>query len=330
MKTMPRWLRIAGGSAAGLTSVLALLIALAYHQGSPAALLERKGQITRAALAPAGEDATSFFQELTLQSSTGLEVRALLRLPRGARPPYPAAVLVGGIKRGRKVVTAPGLDEIARHAVVVSPDYPIHPRRRSWTGVNFLSTALSLRPAALDAVAEVLLLLDYLESRPDVARHRLFLVGGSMGAVVVTVAGGVDPRPAAVVAMYGGARLAPLVTHTLENPAQDVPYSHWRALLTGHALAWLLLPLDPERYAPAISPRPFLMLNGSEDTLVPRASVLALYEAARAPKDLIWVKSEHVQPSEGELIRKLSGIVSLWLVHQGLLPASPSGGSRRR
>ena len=83
-----------------------------------------------------------------------------------------------------------------------------------------------------------------------------------------------------------------------------------------------LMPLDPERYAAAISPRPFLMLNGSEDSVVPRASVLALYEAARPPKELIWVKSEHVQPSEAQLLRELSGIVASWLVRRGLLPAS--------
>jgi len=313
MRRLPRWLKVVAGLVACLTALLASLAGLAVRQGSAPSLLERKGRITGATLTPAGEDSTSLLHELTLQSSTGLEVRALLRLPRASRPPYPAAVIVGGIKRGRKVVTAPGLDTIARHAVIVSPDYPIHPRR--WS-------VLRLRPAAFDTVAEVLLLLDYLESRPDVERHRLFLVGGSMGAVVVTVAGGVDPRPAAVVALYGGARLGPLVAHTLENPAQDVPYSHWRALLVGHTLAWLLMPLDPERYAPAISPRPFLMLNGSEDSLVPRASVLALYEAARPPKELIWVKSEHVQPSEAQLLRELSAIVTSWLVHRGLLPAS--------
>lgn len=322
MRLFPRRLKIVAGLLAALTIVLALLIGLAYHQGSPSALLERKGHITSAAVTPAGEDSTSLLEELTLRSSTGLEVRALLRVPRESKPPYPAAVLIGGIKHGRKVVTAAGLESIVRHAVVVSPDYPIHPGRGSWQGINFLSTALRLRPAAFDTVAEVLLLLDYLESRPDVARQRLFLVGGSMGAVFVTVAGGVDPRPAAVVALYGGARLGPLVAHTLEQPAQDVPYPRWRALLTGHALAWLLMPLDPERYAAAISPRPFLMLNGSEDSLVPRASVLALYAAARPPKELVWVKSEHVQPSEAQLILELSGIVTSWLVNRGLLPAS--------
>ena len=127
--------------------------------------------------------------------------------------------------------------------------------------------------------------------------------------------------PAAVVALYGGGRLGQLVAHTLEHPSQQAPYSHWRALVTGYALAWLLTPLDPERYAPTIAPRPFLMVNGSGDSLVPAASVRALYQAARPPKELIWVASEHVQPSETELLDRLSGIVTSWLVSRGLLPA---------
>lgn len=323
MRRLPRWLKVVAGVVVGLAALGAGLAGLAVRQGSASSLLERKGHLTGATLAATGEDSVSFVQELRLQSSTGLEVRAVLRVPRASRPPYPAAVVVGGVKRGRKIATASGLDAIARRALIVSPDYPIHPRRRSWEGLNFLATAWHIRPAAFDMVADVLLLLDYLESRPDVERHRLFLVGGSMGAVVVTVAGGVDSRPAAVIALYGGARLGSLVAHTLEHPEQETPHPHWQALLAGHSLAWLLTPLDPERYAPGIAPRPFLMLNGSEDSLVPRSSVLALYAAAREPKELIWVKSEHVQPSETQLLREVSGIVTTWLVRRGLLPASP-------
>ncbi len=313
-----RSLELLAWATAASIALGAALVGWAIHEGSPSSLLQRKGHLTSASLTAAGDNSTSYLYELTLKSSTGLEVRALLRVPRAAQPPYPGAVLVGGVKRGRRIATAAGLDGIARHAVVVAPDYPLKPGRESWQGLNFLSTVMRLRPAVFDAVAQVLLLLDYLESRPDVERHRLFLVAGSLGAEVVTVAGGVDERPAAVIALYGGGWL---VAHTLEHPDQRVPYSHWSALVLGHGLAWLLIPLDPERYAPAISPRPFLMLNGSEDSLVPRSSVLALYEAARPPKELIWVKSEHVQPSEADLIQELSGIVTAWLTRRGLLPS---------
>jgi fermentation-respiration switch protein FrsA (DUF1100 family) len=300
------------------------LAALATYQGSPRGFADRKGHLTSADLRPAGEDPVSRLWEFTLRSSTGLEVRGLLRVPWEARPPLPAAVLVGGVKRGSRIVTVAGLEPIARQAIVASPDYPPDVRRGPRSGRDLIRAIFRLRPAALDTVAGILLLLDYLESRPDVERQRLFLVGGSMGGLVVPIAGGVDGRPAAVIALYGGARVASLVAHALQHPGQRVPLSHRSALLAGHALRLLLLPLAPERYAPAIAPRPLLMVNGSEDSLVPRASALALYEAARPPKELIWVRSEHVGPSEAELLSELAGIVTGWLVTQGLVPTGPS------
>ena len=61
------------------------------------------------------------------------------------------------------------------------------------------------------------------------------------------------------------------------------------------------------------------MINGEGDSLVPRANVLALFEAARLPKELVWVAGEHVQPSETTLLDSLAGIVATHLAERGLL-----------
>src|SRR2546422_10640035 len=86
------------------------------------------------------------------------------------------------MKRGSRIVTVGGLDAIARSAVIVSPDYPIQLRRDSWRGVAALCTLARVRPAAFDAVCDVLLLTDYLSRRQDVDPRRIFLIGGSLGA----------------------------------------------------------------------------------------------------------------------------------------------------
>ena len=307
---------------AALAAVVAAAGALALWaqaQGSPERLRARKGQLVAIERRRLGEDAISTVDELTLRSSSGLGVHGRVRVPRGAAPPYAGVVLLGGVKRGSRIITTPGLDTIARSAVLVALDYPLAGGGARSRGAEVVSVALHLRPAAFDTVAQALLLLDYLETRPDVERGRLLLIGGSLGAVAVTVAGGVDPRPAAVVALYGGAQLGPLVSHTLEHSAQGVPFAHWQAVTLGHGLAWLLTPLEPARYAPRIAPRPFIMINGEGDSLVPRANVLALYEAARDPKELVWVAGEHVQPSETKLLDSLSGLVAARLVARGVL-----------
>ncbi|HET8577419.1 MAG TPA: hypothetical protein VFO18_09990 [Methylomirabilota bacterium] len=282
-------------------------------------MLARKGRLVAADAGKAGEDSISRIQDLTLRSSTGLEVHALLRAPKAGAPRAPAAVLLGGIERGRRIAIAAGLDGIARQAVIVSADYPLEVGPQIWEGLGMLSLLPRVRSAAFDSVAQTLLLLDYLEGRADVDPGRLFLVGSSMGAPVVTVAGGIDRRPAAVIVLYGGGRLAGLIAHTLEHPAQPRPYPHWAAVLTGHTLTWLFAPLAPERYAPAIAPRRFLMINGGGDTLVPRDSVLALYDAARPPKELIWIEGEHIQPDEAALIAQVGSVIVGWLEQHGVL-----------
>jgi len=297
------------------------LVGVAIRQGSPASLVARKGHLAAVEVAPGGEDAISTMSQLTLRRSTGRDVSALVRVPRGPGP-HPAAVLLGGVNRGRRVAGVRGLDAIARHAVIVSPDYPLPARRGGWDGWRAITMPFKLRPAAFDTVADILLLLDYLDSRPDVAKTRLFLVGSSLGAPAVAIAGGIDARPAAVVALYGGGKIGALVSHALTHPDQPSPHPPWRAWLLGHALALGVAPLAPERYVAGIAPRPFLMVNGADDSLVPRASVLALYEAAKAPKELIWVSSEHVQPDEADLIRRLSVTIVTWLTARGLLPSA--------
>jgi hypothetical protein len=289
------------------------------RQGSPERLRSRAGRLARIETTPVRDLAASRLEGLALHSSSGLDVHGLVRVPAAGPPPYAGAVIVGGIKRGSRVVTLAGLDDIARSAVLVSPDYPIQLRADSWRGLSALRTLARLRPAALDTVSEVLLLTEYLSGRADVDPQRIFLIGGSLGSAIVTVAGGIDARAAAVVLLYGGGDIAPLIAHTLRHPAQDAPVPHVMAPLVGRVLAWWLTPLAPERYAPAIAPRTLIMINGAEDSLVPRRYALALYRAAREPKELVWVEGEHVQPSESALIERLSGLVTARLVAHGLL-----------
>lgn len=294
-------------------------IGWALYQGSAGGIENRKGRLLRIASTAAGSDAASDLFDLTLRSSTGRAIRAMVRVPRGGSPPYPAAVLVGGMELGRRVAALRGLDAIARYAIIVSPDYPIQVEPRLLEGLGLLRAGPQLRSAAFDLVAEIGLQVDYLLSRPDVARDRVFLVGSSFGAPAVVIAGGVDPRPAAVIALYGGGHVGSLAAHVLRLGGGEA-VSPWRAMMTGQGLALLLAPLEPTRYAARISPRPLLMVNGARDSLIPRASVDALYEAARQPKEILWVRSEHVHPDETELIGAVSGWIAAWLAKRGLLP----------
>jgi len=308
----------------GLAVILAGTWGWASYQGSASGLEGRKGRLAGVRLTEAGGDAVSTFEDLTLRSSTGQAVRAIIRVPRAGTPPYPAAVLIAGIGLGRKVATVAGLEAIGRYAIVVSPDYPVKLHRRDWEGLNFLATTARLRGSAFDLVAQIGLQIDYLASRPDVRRDKIFLVGSSLGAPAVVIAGAVDTRPAAVIPLYGGGNIATLVTHTLQHGERD-PFPAWQAAILARTLALFLTPLEPTRYAAGIAPRHFLMVNGADDSLIPRANVDALFNAARPPKDIIWMRSEHIEPDEKELIRIVSGRIAAWLATHGLLPPEAAG-----
>ena len=60
------------------------LAGVAIWQGSPGSLAARKGHLAAVELTPAGEDAISTMSQVTLHRSTGRDVTALVRVPRGA------------------------------------------------------------------------------------------------------------------------------------------------------------------------------------------------------------------------------------------------------
>jgi fermentation-respiration switch protein FrsA (DUF1100 family) len=62
---------------------------------------------------------------------------------------------------------------------------------------------------------------------------------------------------------------------------------------------------EPERHVALIAPRPLLMINGVNDPQMPREAVESLYDAARNPKTLIWLRTGHLLPTDSVLIRAL-------------------------
>jgi fermentation-respiration switch protein FrsA (DUF1100 family) len=229
-------------------------------------------------------------------------------------------ILLDGIKQGRRVVDYPAIEEIAQNAVVISMDYPLEwiEKVKVW---ELPSVAFALRASALDAVSAILLMLDYLEARPDVDTKRMILVGTSFGAPLAVIAGGIDPRAAAVAVLYGGGNLGDLIAHNLRKSGRlgRVAIPRIGAGLIGWAAAVAVFPLEPNRYVPLITPRPLLLISGADDELIPRESVLALHEAARPPKDLVWMESKHLRPKQEDLIRSLIKRLKEWLVDQHLL-----------
>lgn len=248
--------------------------------------------------------------EVTLVSDTGLEIRARVRAdgaPSGER--YPAAILLGGYKTGRKAVDIPVR---TGNLVLLSIEYPYdgpeRPRGLDW--VRYFGT---MRRAILDTPPALLLAAQYLYTRGDVDPERVSVIGVSLGVPFSIAAAATDKRIAGAALLHGGGDIATMAYYAF---ADRGPAWVMRTLAWG--LAWVAAPLEPTRYAGDVTPRPVLMVNAADDEFIPRSSVIELYGALRQPKRMVWLESAHIATGDEEVVDGLMSITLEWMTERGL------------
>ena len=138
---------------------------------------------------------------------------------------------------------------------------------------------------------DLISVVDYLVSRPDVDRDRLGAFGFSMGGATTLLTAAREPRLKAVVADSAWSD----VRRWLRPSVSDV-FVHPRDRFTALSLklAELRTGTDLDDLRPAevidrISPRPLLLVHGSGDEVIPAAEAERNFEAAKEPKKLVVV-----------------------------------------
>jgi dienelactone hydrolase len=242
-------------------------------------------------------------QTVRLTASSGLRVDLSLKRPAAdAIGTRPLVVLLGGHRTGRDAVALIG---DTRGTVVAALSYPYR-GDPALKGLAIVRHVPAIRDAVLDTPPALMLALDYLVAQPDIDPARVDAVGVSLGAPFVCIAGALDPRIARVWSIHGsGDSYAPLEM----NMRRNIRFAPARVLVAG--LADLLVSgprLAPDRWVARISPRPFVMINATEDERMPRPSVETLYASARQPKEIIWLSGRHVRP-QPEVVRQLVELV---------------------
>ena len=248
-------------------------------------------------------DGNSSFQNVTLTAESGLQVRLNVRrqLADSGRV-LPGVVILGGHVTGlasaRLVGETPGI-------AVVGVSYPFtgHPKPGTAT---FLREIPKIRAAFLDTPPALMLVMDYLHGRHDVDSTRVEAVGVSLGAPFVTIAGALDARYTRIWALHGsGGSYAPLEA-SMRRTIGFAPLRHLAAMIANVLISGPRL--APEKWVAQIAPRPFMMVNATEDERLPRASVEALYAGAAEPKEIIWMSGRHIH-ADPETIHRLVQIV---------------------
>lgn len=247
-------------------------------------------------------------QRIELDVRPGERMPAILTLPSNTTGPVPVIVLLHGSDQEKEFV-----DEIctpfneAGFAMVCFDQYMRGERRVKG---NVFTVARAYRERSWKTVHDTRHLIDYLQTRPDIAPDRVYLVGASYGAIIGTAVLAQEKRIKAGDLVVGGGNLrliakAPEVRRELPG---------WLAPFAGSLLALAIGPAEPLLHAPNIPGTPVFMQNGSNDGVVIPEAGKALFDALPQPKEIRWYPINHPdREKDGAMVIKLLGDGLQWI-----------------
>ena len=153
-------------------------------------------------------------------------------------------------------------------------------------------------PLYYDTVWDIMRLIDYLQTRPDVAADRIGLIGFSKGGIETWLTAAADPRVAVAVPCIGvqsfqwalendawHARVATVqkgFTAAAKSAGVDNPDPAFVRKFYDRVLPGIYSTFDGPKMLPLISPRPLLTINGDGDDKNPLPGLKLCTDAAKA------------------------------------------------
>lgn len=249
-------------------------------------------------------------QKVSFDSTPGEAVPTLVTLPRQFEGRVPCIIFLHGIGQEKEFLDEiTGLFNQAGFAMACFDQYT-RGERELPKDAGALAQARAFRRRAAATVNDTRRLIDYLETRPDIDPHRIYMVGASYGAITGSVAAAFDTRIRAVVLVYGGGNLSRL----LDAPMIHDEIGAWTPL--AKVLLWYLIgAADPVKHIGGIAPRPVLLQNGRNDRLVAPPAAEALQAACNEPKTITWYDSDHIGMDEAVVWRVLDEALR-WIQQQ--------------
>jgi dipeptidyl aminopeptidase/acylaminoacyl peptidase len=286
-------------------AVIAILLAVGGCGGEDPPILEPRNRAdqnpfsydrTRSLRAEAeslGGQAGVTQESIEFASFDGEIVPAELVLPAGDATP-PCVILVAGL--GTPLEQAGVLA-----GALGAPGYAVLTVEPRYHGSRGLGTA-SAREAARDprllakmlrgSVIDLRRAIDYLVDRRDCEGEEVGYVGLSFGGILGALLAGSDDRVGAAALVVAGGDWRTFVSKSqvqalLEDGIDEKDPERFEAALD------LLEPLDPVNWIGRAASTPVLMINASDDQLVPSGSAEALHAAAREPKRVVVYEGLH-------------------------------------
>jgi uncharacterized protein len=228
---------------------------------------------------------------LRYTGGNGARVPAVLLAPAAGAETRPALIIQHGANTGKDdyYIQAPARRWAKQGWTVLAIDLDQHGERAVETPSDpMVRRRLITRPAFVEqSVADLAAGVDLLAASSDVDAARIGYVGFSLGGMLGTVFAAREPRIRAVAVVIAGS-----FAYTRYWERGDTEEDRVRRRTAADLT-------DPVFFAARIAPRPFLMVNTTDDPVFPRPAVEALFAAARDPKELRWHPGTHHQWGAG-------------------------------
>jgi dienelactone hydrolase len=129
-----------------------------------------------------------------------------------------------------------------------------------------------------------------LAARPEVDATQIGVTGISMGGIMTALAAGVDGQFVRVVPILSGGDLATIIFHAHET--RKLRAAMEAKGMDRDAAAEALAPVEPLNFAARIGRDRCLMINASEDEVIPKETTDKLRAAAGGPQ-VLWLRAGH-------------------------------------
>jgi dienelactone hydrolase len=230
-------------------------------------------------------------EHLAFEGANGARVPAYLFRPRASDGARPAIVLQHGANTSKDdyYIQAPARRWAKEGWTCLAIDLAEHGERIDGVPLEQMARRrlIAKRSFVEQGVGDLQRAIDVLEHTPGVDRTRIGLVGFSLGGMLGTIVTAREARIRAAAVVIAGS-----FAYTRYWERGDTAEERERRQAAAHAT-------DPAFFAAAIAPRPLLMVNTEDDPVFPREAALALFDAAREPKELRWHPGTHHQWGAG-------------------------------
>lgn len=291
--------------AISVAAVAVILIGLAWWTLLPVlddpvpGFVERQGTLAKIDETAHHDLADSTLTEITLTSTSGLQVQLALRRPHEPLEDSPVLVLIAGQETGRDAA----MMFPETHGVAVAALSYLYHGSRDFSRLGIASDLHKIQRAILDTAPAVMLANDYLLDHAQLDSPSIELVGVSFGAFLAAVPAALDDRISRLWLIHGAGEPAQVIDRGLQGKIWPQPLRALAARYLSTVAAARYL--TPERWVGKVAPRPVLVINGREDDDIPRQAVQALHDSLEDPHEIFWVDGGHIHPKRPETISRV-------------------------